>query len=719
MRRSFAPIVWFLTIAVCLAAGCTDASGADSPHISGKNAYYFLGEKNLRAGDVVSARRFFAKGAKKSDPPLARMCAEALTKTGTLKERLDAAGKYAAVYSDLPAKLRAAQEFDAAKEYAAVLKLTENLEAGAPDELIRLRLTALEAKRYAAFAAETENWFFSRPVSQEHRTFFDTIGVQALTDALGDADVQLIKLRLSVYRRDYAGAFQIVTELRGAQEDGESRLASLPEQLLSDVGKTFLYGSTDYAANAAFFDKAATAAEKAAAEKTTAARSRPDAASTDNPVHALFFTRFYAGRLYDRASAGNVRTAAERYLQAMQAAPDADYYDNALWYYFSVQLKISPDAAERALAEFIGTVNDPSYYADFFDALCVTLFSGRKWQQLYRVYRLIEPYADAETVSKYAYVCARLIEEKRLIPEDAAAAKPQNPETLARTLFERAYRPGGAPYYRMLAGYRLGTGAQENRETLYRTELEALSAPDEKRELLLSGYAAYGLPELIYTEWQKDPLSVRITATAQAADFLSSCADPEYRSQGLRMMSNALYHADTQPTEAMYETAYPRLYRDEITDAAAQYGLSEYVLYALIRSESFFDPLIMSHAGAIGLAQLMAPTATDIARKLKLSEYDLEDARTNIRFGAFYLEELIRRLDGSVLDALFAYNGGITRVRNWKKDSGGLPPDLFLETIPFAETREYGRKVTSAAVWYGILYYDKSAADVIREIMSF
>lgn len=119
----------------------------------------------------------------------------------------------------------------------------------------------------------------------------------------------------------------------------------------------------------------------------------------------------------------------------------------------------------------------------------------------------------------------------------------------------------------------------------------------------------------------------------------------------------------------------------------------------------------------------MGSTAGDIARKLKKDTYDLNDSDTNILFGCYYLEEMRRRLDGSSILALFAYNGGISRVRTWVNSANmefgtnSLPKDLFLEALPFAETREYGRKVVSAAAMYGYLYYGKTTSEVIDEIL--
>ena len=85
-------------------------------------------------------------------------------------------------------------------------------------------------------------------------------------------------------------------------------------------------------------------------------------------------------------------------------------------------------------------------------------------------------------------------------------------------------------------------------------------------------------------------------------------------------------------------------------------------------------------------------------------------------FGAYYLSELIRRLDNDSISAFLSYNCGITRVRKWKADFNNLPSDLFLEVIPIEETREYGKKILTAACLYGNLYYEKPFSVILDEL---
>jgi soluble lytic murein transglycosylase len=119
----------------------------------------------------------------------------------------------------------------------------------------------------------------------------------------------------------------------------------------------------------------------------------------------------------------------------------------------------------------------------------------------------------------------------------------------------------------------------------------------------------------------------------------------------------------------------------------------------------------------------MEATAADIARKLKMQDYNLEDPDTNILFGAFYLEEMLRRIEDAPVLGFFAYNGGISRVRSWKKSAAlefsprKISNDLFLEALPYAETREYGRKLTAASAIYGWLYQNEAPLEIVTNLL--
>jgi soluble lytic murein transglycosylase len=153
------------------------------------------------------------------------------------------------------------------------------------------------------------------------------------------------------------------------------------------------------------------------------------------------------------------------------------------------------------------------------------------------------------------------------------------------------------------------------------------------------------------------------------------------------------------------------------------------ILFGLIRTESFFRADAVSRAGAVGLAQLMVPTAQDMANRIARrggpdyrgpNGIDLVNPEINVHLGSYYLRYLTEQMGNPML-ALLAYNGGMGRMRRWlnndRSQSGGsLPNDLFLESIEYPETREYGRRVLAAAAVYGYLYYGMTMEEVAADI---
>lgn len=141
------------------------------------------------------------------------------------------------------------------------------------------------------------------------------------------------------------------------------------------------------------------------------------------------------------------------------------------------------------------------------------------------------------------------------------------------------------------------------------------------------------------------------------------------------------------------------------------------MLYGLLRSESFFRPDIVSAAGAVGLAQLMPATAEEIASGLGMESYDLTQPADNLRMGASHFADLITATGGRPLRAMFAYNAGQGRLKRWLTDYPGLPDDILLETIPIEETRQYGRNILQAAVFYAELYYAMPWTEAVDAVL--
>jgi soluble lytic murein transglycosylase len=151
---------------------------------------------------------------------------------------------------------------------------------------------------------------------------------------------------------------------------------------------------------------------------------------------------------------------------------------------------------------------------------------------------------------------------------------------------------------------------------------------------------------------------------------------------------------------------YPRAYANAVEKAAAQHKVSPFLVWAIMRRESTFRPEVMSTADARGLMQIIPPTATAIAQKLAEpapAPGDLFAPDRNIRYGAWYLSRLMERFGHPVLAAA-AYNAGPNAAAKWAKERGTLPLDLFVETIPFKETRGYVKQVVADLFLYQAFY---------------
>ncbi len=151
---------------------------------------------------------------------------------------------------------------------------------------------------------------------------------------------------------------------------------------------------------------------------------------------------------------------------------------------------------------------------------------------------------------------------------------------------------------------------------------------------------------------------------------------------------------------ALWVLAYPRAYWITVEQIARQEALDPFVILAVAREESRFDPRAVSSAGAVGLMQLLPSTARELDADVDFE--DLLDPQVSLRLGARYLAEQLRRF-GDLRLALVAYNAGPGRARALAA-RGIRDPDEFIERVPYAETRAYLRRVLQSYGIYRWLY---------------
>lgn len=146
---------------------------------------------------------------------------------------------------------------------------------------------------------------------------------------------------------------------------------------------------------------------------------------------------------------------------------------------------------------------------------------------------------------------------------------------------------------------------------------------------------------------------------------------------------------------------YPMPYDETFQEYAADASISLTWAYGVARSESLFMRDVRSSAGAIGLMQLMPATGKKVAREIKLPYSGLDtltDPQSNIRLGTTYLGQMAARYGGNQVLATAAYNAGPHRVDAWLPQVGDLDARVWIESIPFDETRGYVRRVLAAEI---------------------
>ncbi|HEY7817184.1 MAG TPA: transglycosylase SLT domain-containing protein, partial [Vicinamibacteria bacterium] len=156
----------------------------------------------------------------------------------------------------------------------------------------------------------------------------------------------------------------------------------------------------------------------------------------------------------------------------------------------------------------------------------------------------------------------------------------------------------------------------------------------------------------------------------------------------------------------IWELFYPLGYWEPIERYSVERGLDPYLVAAVIRQESTFNPRVRSHAGARGLMQILPSTGKILARqeKLRYNASDLYDPEINIRYGTRYLKDVLGSFGGRVDYALASYNAGPHRVRRWTGMDLTIPSEVFIEEIPFDETRDYVKLVLRNEMLYRRLY---------------
>lgn len=428
------------------------------------------------------------------------------------------------------------------------------------------------------------------------------------------------------------------------------------------------------------------------------------------PQDVRFRLLFMAARIARRN--GLRDRAISLFEQAMVLVPDSEQSDASVWYILDMSFTETRDNFIRLLEKYIPMWNNSNYFNDIMERFLQTLVSAKDWKRIINVFNLLKD-RGASIRAAYAWVIARAIEEGLFSNDEKVLAAAASQREYAEVSFfvQTAYNEldndvTSLLYYRMLSASVLGKPV-----LVFPPEPQtaAKNNPSPALQFILGFFthnaSEYALDYIIRMEHELSVEELRASAFA--------LEQPGIYMQTARLVSRYMDREGYTLNRKDLELLFPRQYNDLVEKYAQQTGISPQLLFALIRTESAFQSDVVSHAGAIGLTQLMPDTALEMADRIRRAggpDYaasenglDMKNPEQNIHIGAYYLSYLTERFEDELL-SLLAYNGGMNRVRRWRAASA-FPVDLFLETVTIYETRDYGRRVMSAASVYKELYY--------------
>ena len=484
--------------------------------------------------------------------------------------------------------------------------------------------------------------------------------------------------------------------------------------LLTDLGRTFQYTATGREGADLFlqWEKLLDAGENAG--------FIPD--GSENLVR--FRLLFFAARIARQHGEKNIELFEKALPYALNVAPEQA--DACIWYILDSSLAQNPDTAIRSLETYSSRWHDDDYFSDVLDKLARELVFRRQWEKVYKVFTVLRNRPGA---ARYAWIIGRAIETGLFLP-DESAPDGKFAQVYMRIAYNAAQGVSVTPlYYRSLSAAALGAAFLALPEELPPTAPPPKSSRKTVRQKTPSAENVSDMMQFLMGFFEHDtaryaPRYIRAAendlSPAELRRLAAALGAAGQYQESMRLVSRYANRSDYRLTRRDLELMYPCPFRELVEQYARETGIEPPMLFGLIRTESAFDPGIVSRAGAVGLSQLMPATAEEMAVRIRRqdgpdyirnnedSAIDLRDPAVNIHIGAVYLAYLNERMEDPLL-ALLAYNGGMNRVRRWRRAANRfpavLPTDLFLETVEYPETRNYGRSVMGAAAMYKILYF--------------
>jgi len=351
------------------------------------------------------------------------------------------------------------------------------------------------------------------------------------------------------------------------------------------------------------------------------------------------------------------------------------------WQKFQDKLQFSPAQRRHIKAEIAmrSAFQQRSYALERLQALTGKEHNKSTEQLLIQILLKTSDWAAIETAiksfsskgqarSKWRYWLARALDA-------------QGKNKAAQDLFSRLAQERN--FYGFLTAERLGLAYPINHHTIKRNDQQLyIQAPELS---LAREFYYFDLLTEAKRSWDAGLQHLNQVEKAQASALARSW---NWYDQAIITAARARAYDDIY-------VRFPLAYHEQIQAASQEQALDEAWIYGIIRQESAFMRTVISKMGANGLMQLMPATQKLMAKKigLALEDEQIFDSSHNIRLGSAYLKHLLDKFAGSYLLATIAYNAGPGRAQRWWKNKQNIPVDMWIELIPFKETRRYVKQV--------------------------
>lgn len=416
-----------------------------------------------------------------------------------------------------------------------------------------------------------------------------------------------------------------------------------------------------------------------------------------------------------RRSINDWNSSLNQFSLAMETSTSSYQFDRALWYWLEVKETMGLDLIPL-LKEKAPLWSDPPYFDDLIDRIITSSVYVGDWHGLIDLEKTLDKWGSSDSKDRVKWILVQAsrnnyytlspVEEKMRLQEIRG-----NGGDHWYTFLAELSLTGEISYYQDLPAFSL-----EDKPTVTESSQQGqVSRALSNREHIFSGLLERSMVEEAKEWYSLYGSQLSVPLLREYAYFLRE--DEQYL-ESIRVMGKVGRRDNYHRSQEDLRLLYPHLYSDSIEKWSAVYGLDVDLFKALVKTESGYDRKIVSYAGAIGLSQLMPATAEERMEIMGMGMQDLTDAEVNISIGTSYLDWLYNReyIENHV-QATAAYNGGPGSVRSWNRAMAGYPEVLYMEGIPFLQTREYVKYLMQGAMIYGTFYGDTEPGETIKGLL--